>query len=365
MPARIVVFGATGYTGRLVAERLLARGARPVLAGRSEERLAELSARLGGLEWARADAMRSNSVFALVRDGDVLVSTVGPFAKWGEAAVRASIAAGCTYLDSTGEPAFIRRIFEEFDRPAARAGARLLTAMGYDYVPGALAGALALERAPGAVRIDIGYFSLGAMTGALSAGTRQSLVGAALADNHAFRDGRLRTVRGAERVRSFPVAGRSRPAVSIGGAEHFTLPRAHPDLREVNVHLGWMGWLARPVQASALLGAAAQRLPGVRGALRGAGERLAALIPDPEPGTTPGGESWIVAEAFDGAGERVASVTLTGSDGYAFTAAFMAWAADRAARQPIAGAGALGPLEAFGLRELEAGCREAGLAQRA
>src|SRR4051794_41117699 len=113
MAARIVLFGATGYTGRLIAERLVAQGARPVLAGRSRERLEALATRLGGLEVAHADALRRNSVFALVSTGDVLVSTVGPFAKWGDTAVRAAIAARCTYLDTTGEPVFIRRVFEE------------------------------------------------------------------------------------------------------------------------------------------------------------------------------------------------------------------------------------------------------------
>src|SRR3954471_8343004 len=120
MGGRIVVFGATGYTGRLIAERLVASGARPVLAGRNEARLAELAERLGGLEVARADAMRQNTVFGLVDSpDDVLVATVGPFAKWGGPAVRAAVAAGCTYLDSTGEPAFIRSVFEEFGPPAA------------------------------------------------------------------------------------------------------------------------------------------------------------------------------------------------------------------------------------------------------
>src|SRR3954463_12968786 len=147
---RIVVFGATGYTGRLVAERLVAQGARPVLAGRDEARLSELASALGGLETARADAMRQNSVFDLVESGDVLVSTVGPFVKWGLPAARAAIAAGATYLDSTGEAAFIRRVFEELDAPARRSGAALLTAMGYDFAPGSLAGALALEEAGGA-----------------------------------------------------------------------------------------------------------------------------------------------------------------------------------------------------------------------
>src|SRR3954463_10726216 len=115
MAGRIVVFGATGYTGRLVAERLgwpggrAAAGGRPVRAARSRERLAELADRLGGLEIAQADVMRANSVAALVREGDVLVSTVGPFVKWGEAAVRAAVSARATYLDSTGEPPLIRR----------------------------------------------------------------------------------------------------------------------------------------------------------------------------------------------------------------------------------------------------------------
>jgi short subunit dehydrogenase-like uncharacterized protein len=359
MSGNIVVFGATGYTGRLVAERLVAAGARPVLAGRSETRLRSLAASLGGLDVRRADALRQNSVFSLVESADdVLISTVGPFVKWGAPAARAAVAAGCTYLDSTGEPEFIRRVFGELSGPAARSGARLLTAMGYDYVPGALAGALALEDAGAeAVRVDVGYYALGGMATSLSAGTRSSLVGVTVADGHAFRDGRVIAVRAAERVRSFSVAGRARAAISVGGAEHFTLPAAYPSLREVNVYLGWFGPLARPAQVGSLLGSLITRLPGARAGVQAVGERIAGLIPDPEPGTTPGGRSWIAAEAYSAAGERLAEVHLAGVDGYAFTAGFMAWAA----RQRVAGAGALGPVEAFGLERLEEGCRLAGL----
>ena len=245
MAARIIIFGATGFTGRQVAERLVAQGAAPVLAGRSEGPVRELAERLGGLEWRTADALRRNSVFALLERGDVLVSTVGPFAKWGEPAVRAAIAAHGTYLDSTGEPTFIRRVFEEFGPPAEKSGARLLTAMGYDYAPGALAGGLALDEAGAdAVRVDVGYYALGGGPTSLSAGTRESLVGVTLDDGHAYRDGRVRTVRPAERVRSFMVAGKSREAISVGGAEHFGLPAVHGSLLEVNVYLGWFGALA-------------------------------------------------------------------------------------------------------------------------
>src|ERR671935_2457585 len=120
MTDRIVLFGATGYTGDLTARALVARGARPVLAGRDKARVRALAEELGGLEWKVADVARPDSVRALVERGDVLVSTVGPFTRWGEPAVEAAIAAGAHYLDSTGESAFIRQVFERFG-PGAQA----------------------------------------------------------------------------------------------------------------------------------------------------------------------------------------------------------------------------------------------------
>jgi short subunit dehydrogenase-like uncharacterized protein len=361
MAGRIVVFGATGYTGRLVAERLAGAGERPLLAGRSPDRLAVLAEALGGLETAQGDVTRGNSVAALVREGDVLVSTVGPFVKYGEAAVRAAIAGRATYLDSTGEPAFIRRVYAHHGPRAERAGVALMTAMGYDWVPGALAGALALhEGGPQAVRADVGYFADGV---AASAGTRRSLVGAALGDSHAYRDGALRRARVADRVRSFTVEGSQRQAVSVGGAEYFGLPAAFPRLREVNVFLGMFGALSRPLQAGSLVSSMATKVPGVRGVLELAGGRLAELGSDPEPGTTPGGRSWLVGEAYDAGGEQVAEVHLSGPDPYAFTAELIAWAARAAAAGRVKGTGAIGPVEAFGLAELERGCAIAGLSR--
>jgi short subunit dehydrogenase-like uncharacterized protein len=351
MARRIIIFGATGFTGRQVAERLAVQGASPVLAGRSEGSVRELAERLG-VEWRLADALRRNSVFALLEPGDVLVSTVGPFAKWGDPAVRAAIAARGTYIDSTGEAAFIRRVFAEFGPPAERAGATLLTAMGYDFVPGSLAAALALEEAgDAAVRVDVGYYAFGAGS---SAGTRASSVGVLLDESHTFRDGALRLVRTAERVRSFSVRGKDREAFSIGGSEHLGLPASYPQLREINAYLGWFGPLARPLQAAGLAGSVAMRVPGVRAAMKAAADRVASLAGGPEPGN---GVSWVVAEAYDAAGERLAGVELSGAEPYALTADLIAWAAQR----PVEAAGALGPVQAFGVQALEEGCREAGL----
>jgi short subunit dehydrogenase-like uncharacterized protein len=79
---RIVVFGATGYTGRLTVEALLRRGKTPVLAARSAGRLEALARQVGGgLDVAVADVTRPDSVHDLVQQGDVLVSAVGPFVR--------------------------------------------------------------------------------------------------------------------------------------------------------------------------------------------------------------------------------------------------------------------------------------------
>src|ERR1035437_4274537 len=176
MAGRIVLFGATGYTGTLVAEELAAQGVAAVLAGRNRERLEALRSRLiGDFTIETADVAAPATVAALVGAGDVLVSTVGPFARFGRPAVSAAVTRGAHYLDSTGEPSFVRSVFDDFGPGAERAGVVLLPAFGYDCVPGHVAGALALEDAgAAAVQVDIGYFSSG---GRWSGGTLASLAG--------------------------------------------------------------------------------------------------------------------------------------------------------------------------------------------
>jgi hypothetical protein len=99
------------------------------------------------------------------------------------------------------------------------------------------------------------------------------------------------------------------------------------------------------------------KLPGTRTAMRVAGETALGLLGGPQAGTTPDVRSWIAAEAYDARGRRLSEVHLAGVDGYEFTRGFLAWAA----QQPVSGAGALGPVEAYGLDALEQGAREAGL----
>jgi short subunit dehydrogenase-like uncharacterized protein len=354
---RIVLFGATGYTGRLAAEAMVERGLRPVLAARGRDRLEAMAAELGGLESAVADVSEPASVRALVEHGDVLVTTVGPFARWGAAAAAAASSAGAHYIDSTGEPAFIREVFERYGPAAAQSGGAMLTAFGYDWVPGNLAGGLALKRAgDDAVRVDVGYFITG--KAGMSGGTMASTVGALADSSFGFRDGRVRTERGAKRVRGFQVGSKKRDGVSVGSSEHFALPRIAPQLREVNVYLGWFGPLSRPMQVMSL----GTSLPGASTVLKAVGGRFVKGStggPDAQARSQSG--SHVVAIAYDSAGRELAEVHLTGIDGYTFTGRSLAWAAQRAAEGGLQGSGALGPVEAFGLVALTDGCRWAGL----
>jgi short subunit dehydrogenase-like uncharacterized protein len=354
--ARIVVFGATGYTGRLTAESLLRRGVRPVLAARSADALAALASELGGaLETATADVSRPESVRALVERGDVLVSTVGPFTRWGEPAVRAALDAGAHYVDSTGEGAFIRRVFEEWG--ASAPDVALLTAMGFDWVPGNLAGGMALaEAGPAAVRVDVGYFMTGPV--GTSGGTRASAAGAMLEPTYAFRDGAIRTERGGARVRSFDVRGRGREALSVGSTEAFSLPRVHPALRDVDVYLGVFGPATRAVSLVSTIAA----VPFARETLTAVASRLVkGSTGGPDKAERAKSGTHVVAVASDAGGAPLATVHLEGANAYSFTGDILAWAAQAVAGGALKGTGALGPVEAFGLDRLREGCAEAGI----
>jgi short subunit dehydrogenase-like uncharacterized protein len=374
--ARVVLFGATGYTGRLTAEAMAAAGVRPVLAGRDRARLEALASRLGGLPAAEADTARPDSVRDLVGPGDVLVSTVGPFLTRGEPAVRAAVDAGATYLDATGEPPFLRRVFEEHG-PKAAGRCALLPAFGYDFVPGNLAGALALAEAgeplvlpegatspgPGAgrvARVRIGYFVTGG--GGFSSGTTASGAGLLLEPGFAWRGGALRRERLARRVRAFPIGGRDWLGVSYGGSEHLALPRIAPGLREVEVYLGWFGRRSRAMQVLSAVGAPLARVPGPRALARAVAGRLAGTTGQgPDEAARRGRGSLIVAVASDAGGRELAQVRLRGPDPYTLTAGLLTWGAQRAAARGVPATGALGPVDAFGLAALRQGAAAAGL----
>jgi short subunit dehydrogenase-like uncharacterized protein len=366
MAGRIVVFGATGYTGDLTARALVRRGARPLLAARNEDRVRALAQELGGLEWAVADVERPWSLQSLLERGDVLVSTVGPFVRWGSAAVQAAIGAGAHYLDSTGESLFIREVFERHGSDAQAAGCGLITAFGFDWVPGNLAGALALRDAgEAATRVDIGYFAPGARraSSSLSGGTRASAAGIAIEPGFAWHGGHLIAERPARGARSFELTpGRKARAVTVPGSEHFGLPRVHPSLRDVDVFLGSFGALSDPLRVLWAGLSLVSDIPGARSVLQDAFGRLfKGSTGGPDAAARAESRSVVIAETFDAVGTRLSAVRLEGPNVYDLTASLLAWGAQSVATGGLQGTGAMGPVDGFGLEPLGTGAAEAGL----
>jgi short subunit dehydrogenase-like uncharacterized protein len=366
MAGRIVLFGATGYTGELTARTMIQRGLRPVLAGRSADRLQVLAQELGGLDAVVADAERPESVRALVERGDVLVTTVGPFTEWGGPAVEAAVDVGAHYIDCSGEPQFLRDVFERHGPRAQAAGCALLPAFGYDWVPGNLAGALSLREAgEAAASVEIGYYAPGIDgTTPLTAGTRATLARIMIDPAYAWRSGRLVTVPSASKWRTFALPSGRAEAISVGGTEHFALPRFWPGLLDVEVYIGWMGKLSRPTQALMLAGSLAAGVPGFRAGMRS----FVALLADgsgdgPDIDLRARTRSVIVAEACDRAGTVLSDVRLEGVDPYSLSARLLAWGAECACAGRLRGTGALGPVDAVGLDALEDGVAALGLAR--
>ncbi|MEO0319651.1 MAG: saccharopine dehydrogenase NADP-binding domain-containing protein [Pseudomonadota bacterium] len=138
----IIVWGASGFTGRLVADYLFQTyGAdgdvRWAMGGRSAEKLRAVADDLGiaGVPIVTADAADRQSLDTLVRSTKVICTTVGPYQIYGTALVAACAAAGTDYVDLSGEPAWMRQMIDQYGEAAAASGARIVHSCGFDSIP--------------------------------------------------------------------------------------------------------------------------------------------------------------------------------------------------------------------------------------
>ncbi len=178
----IVLFGATGFTGALTAEYLAANAPAQVrwaLAGRSPQKLEGVRARLAAanpslakLPLLSADVTDEASIQTVARSARVVITTVGPYIRYGEPLVAACAQAGTDYVDLTGEPEFVDLMWLRHHEQAERSGARIVHSCGFDSIPydlGALFTVTQLpENAP--IRLE-GFVRAG---GTFSGGTYQS-----------------------------------------------------------------------------------------------------------------------------------------------------------------------------------------------
>src|SRR5579859_3527902 len=177
----VVVFGATGFTGALTAEYLARRapaGTRWAIAGRNREKLEQVRARwdsgLAQPPLLQADVTDAQSLRAVAEAARVVITTVGPYIRYGEPLVAACAAAGTDYVDLTGEPEFVDRMWLGYHEQAVETGARIVHSCGFDSIPYDLGALFTVSQLPEGVPIALeGFVRVG---GTFSGGTYQSTI---------------------------------------------------------------------------------------------------------------------------------------------------------------------------------------------
>jgi short subunit dehydrogenase-like uncharacterized protein len=352
----IAVYGATGFTGRLIAAELRRRGADMVLAGRNRAKLEILAEELGDDVPTRAVGLEDSVGLAeLLRPCAAVIACAGPFRLHGEPILAAAVEAGTHYVDTTGEQPFMRMVFEQYGGPAERAGIALVTAMGFDYVPGDMIASLVSGGGP-VDEVALAYWVKGFGP---TRGTALSALGMLAGSDVEWRDGRLQEAprsvgRGTWDFRG-PI-GRQR-MVRYPAGEHITVPR-HVDTKRVRTVLSASTTVPLPGPAAALVMTPFQL--AMRTPLRRAFESLVPRLPEgPSEQSRRRSRFVIECEARGPGGTRRGHVT--GADPYGLTARTTVEGALRCAGPGYERRGALAPSQAFDPADFLDALRSAGV----
>jgi short subunit dehydrogenase-like uncharacterized protein len=355
----IAVYGATGYTGRLIAGELRRRGADVVLAGRNRPKLEILAEDLGGeLAIREASLDDSAALRELLDPCAAVIACAGPFQLHGEPVLAAAVETGTHYLDTTGEQPFMLKVFDDYGPSAERAGVAVVTAMGFDYLPGDMLAALTAEGMGSLDEIVLAYAVRG--FGA-TRGTALSALGMMAGGDKEWRDGELASAGRGVGAGSwdFPdPIGRQR-MVRYPAGEHVTVPR-HVRTQRVRTLLTASTVVPLPlVPRIAPLVMVPFQLT-MRTPLRRA---VAALIPrlpeGPSEESRRSSSFTVVCEARQGSRRRRG--TVTGANPYGLTARTTVEGALRCAAPGYDRQGALAPSEAFDPRDFLAALRDFGV----
>jgi short subunit dehydrogenase-like uncharacterized protein len=261
----VVVYGASGYTGRLVCEYLREHNIPFVAAGRNKDRLASSMERnVPGIETADYEIAEvehsAEGLTKLLTGAKVLINTVGPFAQFGHEAVQACLAAGCHYTDTTGEQDWMIECDEKYGQEFANAGLLLSPGVAQMYTTGEIAAQIALDQLPGLHTLDVEVFWKGAPT---LASTATILVNAALAKAHYLEENQYVEWPADAGLYNVVVPGQHELGLALpwGGTSHPVWFKHDPRVQNVKV-LG--GIINRPLMM-AVPGLVAAILQGVEG----------------------------------------------------------------------------------------------------
>jgi short subunit dehydrogenase-like uncharacterized protein len=337
-----MIYGAYGYTGELIARQAVARGHRPLLAGRRRSELDRLGRELG-LDTVCVALDDGDALARALEQVDVVCHAAGPFVHTSAPMVAACIAAHTSYIDITGEISVFRQVFARH-ADAERAQIALLPGAGFDVVPSDCLARFVADAVPEADQLVIAFASLGRP----SAGTAKASFEGVLRGNFVRRGGVLEEIAWGEGVTEVRFSDRPRTVLPIPWGDLETAYRTTgipniTTLMAVPEGAGRLLALARPVTSAVFpklmagLGAS-----GVREVLLSAIERY---VKNPDARARQAGRAylWARASAPNGQGREAWLETV---DGYALTAESAVLALEKIQKQrPI---GALTPARAFG-----------------
>jgi short subunit dehydrogenase-like uncharacterized protein len=324
----LAVLGATGYTGGLVADAARALGLSLRLVGRRRDALEAMA--VAGDEIRVADARDERALREAFDGAFAVASLAGPFVAVGDRPVAAAIDRRAHYLDTSGEQAFARHVYDTYSGRAEANEVVVLTSFGFDYVPGDLAARLAAD---GVEPLDDVLVAYSVASVAASAGTRTTVGHVMAQPLVAWEGGRLVRSRFGASTRTVTFPFGERTVVEWSGTEPLSVPR-HTQAQRVRSYVRAPKLAARTARI-ARLAAPLVRMSGRLG--RG-----------PTPERRAKTRFVVVAETRGPRGGR--RVTLAGRDPYGLTALLIAHGAAALRDGEARAAGTLAPAEAFDAR---------------
>ena len=234
----VVVYGASGYTGRLVCEYLREYGIPFIAAGRNADKIqSAMQSNVAGIETASYEVVEVihtvEALTHLFKGASVVLNTVGPFAKFGHEVVQACLAAKCHYSDTTGEQDWLITLDQEYGARFAAAGLLLSPGLAQMYTTGEIAAQLCLET-PGMDTLDIAVFWGGSPT---IASTQTILVNAAMAKAYYLEQNQYVEHPADAGLYSLSIPGQHEAALALpwGGTSHPVWFKKDPRVANVKV----------------------------------------------------------------------------------------------------------------------------------
>jgi short subunit dehydrogenase-like uncharacterized protein len=359
----VVVYGASGYTGRLICEYLREFGVPFIAAGRDKARIAEALDKVPGLDTVPHEIIevehQVGPLTELFSGARVVCDTVGPFAQHGDEVVEACLAAGCHFLDTTGEQDWLIRCDEVYGPRMADQGLLLAPGVAQMYTTGEIAASLCLET-PGLDTLDILVFWKGFPT---IASTRTILVNAALSKAHYLEQNQYVEWPADAGLYDVTVPGQHETGLALpwGGTSHPVWFKRDPRVANVKV-LG--GVFNRPLMQGVpqIVSAALAQIQDLSAEdkYKALSEQAAAVMNQMPPRESTRVNTSLDSVHASGPIAR-AHCVIHGNCNYKQTGVLQAYAAYSLLQQPPRRAGFASACQAFGHRELLGVLRSFGL----